>query len=224
MKYVFLIILFIALPISAMQVHQIPEELKKRKLYAQDFQALGIEYITALRTNLDVSKIIARKRSPFVCLENQRKEYTQQVVKEYQAPIYLKYINDTVGFGVFADKPIKECDTISEYTGYLCVEDDSNEQVECMDYAIDVGNFYDSQRGTALYVNAEKAGNFTRFINHSYLPNVCSLSVYNEIDRLWHVMMLASKDIDQDTQLLTNYGTGYWDVREIVPIDLQSNP
>lgn len=230
--HIFSSIFFMALPIFGMQEPlKISQELKTRKLYATDFKALGIEYVSTLRTYLDRTKIIPQKKISLPrsqkkwepLLEQQSKEFEQQIVQQYQAPLYLKYINDTVGFGVFAAAPIKEFDTISEYTGYLCVEDENNQEIDPT-FSIDVGNYYSSDSGSRLYVDGKLAGNFARFINHSYIPNVHSLSVYSKCDGLWHVMMHANQDIPQDAQLLINYGSGYWQSKGIDPVDLTPNP
>lgn len=224
---IFLFVLLFALPLGAMQQTQ---DLKTRKLYAQDFKDLGVEFTSILHTSLDRVKILPSKplKLPMnwkILLEAQRSELKKHIVQQYQAPIYIKYINDRVGFGVFADAPIKEFDTICEYTGHLCVEQDvENENVD-LNFSIDVGSYYHVDgKNKQLYVDAKKAGNFSRFMNHSYLNNVSSLSVYNEQDGLWHVVMCAEKDINKDDQLLTNYGEGYWKSRGIEPIDLTANP
>lgn len=230
---IFISLFLVVIPLSALQRYsQISPELKTRKLYAAEFKELGVEFLSALQTQLDRTKIIPRKKfflppgqekwGPL--LEKHQCELMQEITQQYQAALYIKFINDKVGFGVFADAPIKVGDSISEYTGILCVEDDSTDERKDLDFAIDVGNYYASESGTALYVDAGKSGNFSRFINHSFVPNVCSISVYNTNDGLWHVMMHANKDIPKDAQLLTNYGIGYWNSRNIEPIDLHSNP
>lgn len=229
--YICVFISLIAFPLLAMQQSEISQELKTRKLCAADFKALGVEYVSTLRTHLDRTKIIPQKKFSLPpdqkkwepLLEKQQKEFEDQINQQYQVPLYLKYINDKVGFGVFAGAPIKEFDTISEYTGYLCVEDEHNKEVDPT-FSIDVGNYYASDSAARLYVNGKLAGNFARFINHSYIPNVHSLSVYNTLDGLWHVMMHAKEDIPQDAQLLINYGPGYWQAKGVEPVDLTSNP
>lgn len=208
------------------------QELKNRKLYAQDFKALGVEYLACLRTNVDKTKIIplsqySLKRGKNKCellREPQQKNLQAQINHQFQTPIYLKYINDIVGFGAFADASIKELDLVGEYTGYLCVEQEFDQEVDAT-YSIDVGNFYKDELGTGtqLYVDARKSGNFMRFMNHSYEPNVHSLSVYNPSDGLWHVMMYANRYIPKDSQLLIDYGSGFWKSQGIEPVDLTAN-
>lgn len=56
------------------------------------------------------------------------------------------------------------------------------------------------------------------FTNHSYDPNVKTKVVYDGV--LWHVLFIAAKKVEQDKQLLVNYGPGYWQIREIEPIEL----
>lgn len=229
--YIFIFFFFIALPLSGMElIPGLSQELKNRKLYAQDFKALGVEYLASLCTNVDKTKIISLskfslKRGKNKCelqREPQQKNLQAQINHQFQAPIYLKYINDTVGFGAFADAPIKELDSVGEYTGYLCVEQEFDQEVDST-YSIDVGSFYTDELGSQLYVDAKKSGNFMRFMNHSYEPNVHSLSVYNPVDGVWHVMMYASQYIPKDSQLLINYGSGFWESQGVEPVDLTAN-
>lgn len=232
MMYNLMVLSFlITLPLSAMvKPSDIPQELKTRKLYAADFKALGIEFTSLLHTSLDRSKIIPHQplnNIPLrwqILVEVQRAMLKKQIAECYQVPLYLKYINDRIGFGVFADAPIKEFDTICEYTGQLCVEEDDESENLDLNFSMDVGPYNNVDgKNKQLYVDAKKAGNFSRFINHSYLHNVNSISVYSEQDGLWHVMLHANQDIAQDDQLLANYGEGYWKSRGIEPIDLTAN-
>lgn len=206
------------------RVADIPHELKNGELYAPDFKTLGVEYLGRLRTQLNTRNIIAPRPYPDnefkKTLAQLHAEWEEHVNSSYHAPVYIKYCNTVVGFGVYATQLIKAYDTVGEYTGDLCVENDSMND-ESLDYAIDVGNFYQSDQGSLmLYVNAKKGGNFTRFINHSYIPNVDAHSVYNKKDGLWHVLYRANQDIQPHSQLLTNYGSDYWDTRNVEPVDL----
>ena len=57
----------------------------------------------------------------------------------------------------------------------------------------------------------KKKGNFTRFLNHSFKPNVSSRGMV--IDNLYHVIFFANKKIEKDEQLTYDYGPTYWNTR-----------
>lgn len=205
----------------------IPEHLKSRKLYAADFKELGVEFTNTLHCTLDRSRLIGKEiESEYVALypgraRNLKKLYEcvlDQLNEDPRSAFHLKYINDTVGFGTFAQEPIEEGELVIEYTGTL-VEDD-----DCQvggDYATEVGKKYlkDGER-TLLSIDAYERGNFSRFINHSFHPNLTSMTIYNPKDGLFHVVLHAQTDLDKDQQLFVSYGRGYWESRDIEPIDL----
>ena len=157
-------------------------------------------------------------------LNNRLTEKYGELIKiGYQAPMFVKWINAKGGYGAYADTKLKKGDMVIEYTGI----------VEAETPIIDEDNFYLWTYPTILYqtepgktrrkkiefcINAEKAGNFARFINHSlrkYQNVAIQLVPYNN---MWHVVYIAQRDIRKGEQLLTHYGIGYWRDRKIVPL------
>ena len=70
-------------------------------------------------------------------------------------------------------------------------------------------------------IDAKRIGNFTRFINHNYKPNVISRLYFDGC--MWHTILVADCGIAKDEQLFIDYSRGDWNIRGLVPIDLQSN-
>lgn len=205
----------------------IPEHLKSRKLYAADFKELGVEFTNTLHCTLDRSRLIGKEiESEYVALypgraRNLKKLYEcvlDQLNDDYRPALYLRYINEMVGFGAFAQEPIEDGQFVIEYTGMLVDDDDCKEDG---DYAMEVGKRYlkDGER-TLLSIDAYERGNFSRFINHSFHPNLTSMTIYNPGDGLFHLVFHAEENIAKDQQLFISYGRGYWESRNIEPIDL----
>lgn len=118
--------------------------------------------------------------------------------------VSLRFIDDEVGFGVFAAQRISPCALIGEYTGQL-VEAKKRalaSKFHCVRYTTwDIGK-------KRYVLDAEKMGNFTRFINHSSQPNAGLQSVY------WRgipkMIFVALKEIAEGTQLTFDYGAIFW--------------
>ena len=102
---------------------------------------------------------------------------------------------------------------IGEYTGVLHKRPFFGrwKNLYCFDYNIGEG------RKSSFVIDAQDFGNHTRFINHSFQPNVEPVSVY--CDGLVHVILYASKAIAAGTQLCYDYGKDYWKKRG-KPLDL----
>jgi SET domain-containing protein len=63
-------------------------------------------------------------------------------------------------------------------------------------------------RGNLFSVDAKKAGNFSRFVNHSGNPNINVF--YHNTDGIWYAVFIANTFIKKDEQLFVNYGSSYW--------------
>lgn len=200
---------------------------KYKKIYPQDFKvALEIEYLESLvikttkLKNWDIYKDKEYTNNPSLN-DKLAATFGPLIEQKYQAPLYMKWINKTVQYGVFAEKLIKKGEMICEYTGYLELDDNS-----------DTDNLYLWEYPTIMYetvpgksrrkkiafcINAEKAGNFARGINHTIKKHQNVSIVMVPYNNLWHVIYRAQKDILPGQQLLTHYGKSYWQDLNIVP-------
>ena len=201
------------------------EKEVKKKLYATDFEKLGVAYTQDLICRVKREKIAQESKYKESDSEIAiAKKYKPLVAQKHEAKVCLKYINDKIGYGVFAEEDISANEMVGEYTGELLSRKKvdalpSLAQADCVMY---VGAFYQKDAiRDHLFVDAKKFGNFTRFINHSGNPNVDNFSVLGE-DGLWHIPVFTIKPIKKDEQLLIDYGQGYWLHRGIVPEFLKS--
>jgi len=122
--------------------------------------------------------------------------------------VEIKWIDEIKGNGLFAKQNILEGSFIGEYGGVIrkpnAQLDKSNSY--CFDYPL---NFFVS---TKLLIDAQLCGNITRFINHSYKPNLIStMAFYNGVN---HIVFLANRDIEKGEELRYDYGPNYWSERD----------
>ena len=128
----------------------------------------------------------------------------EKSLKEKREVAYLiKKVNPLVGYGVFTEKLIPELSLIGEYTGVVrrrrFWKDSSNDYV--FGYVI-------GPHDTPWVIDAREKGNFTRFINHSYEPNLTSKWMI--ADGICHIIFFANRLILPGEQLTYDYGPYYW--------------
>lgn len=132
------------------------------------------------------------------------KMYHHEVMTGKTASIYVKWINQEMGYGVFAEKEIFAGTFIGEYTGivrYL-----SRKHPDHNPYCF----HYPTKWWSLKYfvIDALREGNLTRFINHSQRPNIHPLCL---VDRgLLHQVFVASRLIKKGEQITFDYGKDYW--------------
>lgn len=203
---------------------------KKDKFYKEDFKSVfGIRYIDHNEfphKKLEKWDITQDKEYTINPELNERyeKKYSEQIAAGYHAPICIKYINKIIEYGAYAEDFIKRGDMVVEYTGVI--EEDT---------LFDEDNLYLWTYPTIMYktvpgkkrrkkikycINAEKVGNYARFINHSQRKYQNVGIRITPCKGKWHVIYVAKKDIKPGEQLLTYYGMDYWRDRKIVPFTI----
>lgn len=166
-------------------------------------------------------------------------------IKAYEVPkkFVLKKLPHNIGHGIFLhpdEEPMVQGELIAPYSGEVSLvaqdeQDDSAYTFEILDDMVlnkkeqekfHKGAEYDSDRLYCLNLNAEKKGNFTRYINHSSKPNLVAHLIkvhknkYGLESNGVEVFYFARKKINPGEQLLVCYeeeGDSYWKVFNIVP-------
>lgn len=148
------------------------------------------------------------------------KKYGEQITQGYVAPLFIGWVNKTVEYGAFADAPIKKGDMVCEYTGRLYEDSENTDNLYLWDYPT---FFYEAdpkrkrRKKIKFCIDAEKAGNVARFINHTTREHQNVGVQIVPANGFWHVIYVAKKDIKKGQQLLTHYGVAYWRDRQILP-------
>lgn len=125
-----------------------------------------------------------------------------KLVSGYIGDVYIDWVNDTVGWGLFADKALDEGTFIGQYCGAVRkmqkgAKDAINEY--CLRYPSRFFSFH------YWVLDARNAANETRCINHSFTPNLKAIAL---IDRqLLHVGFFTTRPCNRGEELCFNYGT-----------------
>ena len=198
-----------------------------KKLYRTDFKPVfNVRYLTQNEIidtrilNRDIRQDAEYIINPGL---NDRlaKKYGPFIEVNYEAEMYIKWVNKKVEYGAYAQQEIKKGDMVTEYTGI--VEEDTpfdEDNLYLWDYPTVIYQTLPNKKRRKKFkfcINAEKTGNFARFINHSlrkYQNVAIQIVAYNNF---WHVIYIAKRDIKKGEQLLTYYGLEYWKDRKIVP-------
>jgi SET domain-containing protein len=136
-------------------------------------------------------------------------KYREKIESDHCPNVSVRYISEEVGHGVFAEETIAAGSYIGEYTGIV------RENIRvyfaplnnyCYEYPVP------DRIGRSFVIDATQ-GNFTRFINHSYKPNLNP--VYAFFDGFYHLIFLSIREIHKGEQLCYSYGRHYWVLRSI---------
>ena len=114
--------------------------------------------------------------------------------------IIIKYIDDVVNFGLFADGDFVSGLILGEYVGLL-VPFSSHDKPSGYGMNYPCGD-------DSYEINAYDFGNVIRFINHSTTPNCDFRKVFYE--GLVHIVCTTISDIKKGDQMTVNYGKSYW--------------
>lgn len=138
------------------------------------------------------------------------KTYYQELIEGQIAPICIKWIDPTLGYGAFATENIMKGQFIGEYTGIVrqLHRRHPDHNPYCFHYPT---KFWSLKY---LTVDSMKEGNLMRFINHSNQPNIHPLCLVDR--RLLHQVLIAKRMIKEGEQLTFDYGEDYWIKRKQV--------
>ncbi len=119
----------------------------------------------------------------------------------------IRWIDGIIGYGVWTNREIPPHMYIGEYAGVLRRRRwwGRWDNLYCFDYAIG------ERRSSSFVIDAQDASNHTRFMNHSFDPNVEPISV--DYRGQIHVIFRTKKKIAAGAQLCYDYGEEYWERR-----------
>lgn len=135
-------------------------------------------------------------------------KYKSQIEADYAPCVSVRYINEQVGHGAFAEERVKKGSFVGEYTGL--VRENNRRYFAplnnyCYEYPVA------DSIGRSFVIDATQ-GNFTRFINHSSKPNLKGF--YAFFDGFYHAIFLSLRAIAKGEQLTYDYGANYWYIRD----------
>lgn len=135
------------------------------------------------------------------------KKFGEPIQKNREPKVSIRFIDEQVGHGAFAEEDLESGQYVGEYKGLV------RENIRV--YFAPLNNYcYEypvlDRLGRSYVIDATE-GNFTRYINHSYEPNLSPC--YAFLDGFYHVVFLALRPIRAGEQLSFNYGSSYWCLR-----------
>ncbi len=154
---------------------------------------------------------LANFESGEVSAESQElgKRFIQEIQSAYIPPVSVRLVDESVGYGLFAESDLPQGAYVGEYTGIVRRNDLRRYLGPMNNYCYNYPIL--DELGRSFVIDATQ-GNLTRFINHSFTPNLLPIHVYYE--GFYHLIFLALKPIEKGTQLTYDYGKNYWYVRD----------
>jgi SET domain len=186
---------------------------KHEKYYRGQFKIMGLNYIDNSVCDETVPKRIQAAR-PIDQDELTAEEkavvdkYYKLTKQQFESPWYMKFINNKIGYGIFAAADIEAGQLIAEYVGIIYDSVTYLSAPRNPRYCWNVNPPLQVQNAHKFYVDALASCNFTRIINHSYKPNVIPVPMHGPDGS--RMLYVACEKIKKDEQLLVNYGEGYW--------------
>ncbi len=181
------------------------------------FKQQGVTYLKHTRVAWDPLYGIPLEESSYY-RENQatftdlNRLYSTDIRNSRLASVYIKKIDDKLGFGVFAAAPIKKDGFVGEYAGVVQIAaEDAGRELTDGGYESDFSWYYvdEIRQAPDLEINGRFESNEMRFVNHSELSN---LEVeHTLLDGQWIIFFRAAVDIKIDDQLTISYGERYWE-------------
>lgn len=134
------------------------------------------------------------------------KYYQKEIRTSHIPDIAIRWINPTLGWGVFALRNFKKMEFIAEYVGKVRKRKSADtKNGYCFEYILAHGF------KTPYVIDAEEQGGVSRYINHSNAPNLhSSLATFDNISR---VILYAKEPVAKSAQLCYDYGFDYWSKR-----------
>lgn len=168
---------------------------------------LGMRYLD--ESEIEEEKLKNRTKAdlnnPDIYKSNEDR-YGKQVQDGYLADIYVKFINDTMGYGVFANSPIKSGELIGEYTGVIRNSSNSKDGAWSWSYPNEI--YKKDLHIPIISVDGKYAGNGLRFVNHSDTPNTTMYRIF--LNGYVRTLYIANRDIAKGEQITISYGAAYW--------------
>jgi hypothetical protein len=131
-------------------------------------------------------------------------EFQPQLFSGEVADLLIRWVNNLLGYGLFANGDLPRGSYVGEFTGL--VRRLSRRHPDHNAYCFHYPTRFFSWRYTLI--DALPGGNETRFINHSDTPNLQPLCLCER--DLLHIIFVAKVDIAAGTQLTYDYGNDFW--------------
>jgi uncharacterized protein len=172
---------------------------------------MAITYLPALELESDEVRSLCTRALLRAKIEVRQKWFGHFYAKEMERAAFpdvlVKWIDPTLGYGLFAEVEIPARTFVGEYTGMVrrrLKSDRTNNY--CFDYAVIPG-----KKGPFI-IDAKEKGNLSRFVNHSSEGNLEPLSLFH--GGIVHIVLHTRRKVRAGEQLCYDYGEEYWKKKE----------
>lgn len=137
--------------------------------------------------------------------------YAEQIRSHSMANVSIRWIDERLGYGLFAEQSIESGEYIGEYAGLVRRRSllFRNYNDYCFSYPTSEVYF------RKHVIDARDQGNELRYANHSKKPNCEARCVL--LDDILHILVRAIMDIPTNAQITYDYSDDYWKKRKPVP-------
>lgn len=133
--------------------------------------------------------------------------YKKEIESLFIPDVEIRFINDRLGWGVFAARDFAKCEFIAQYSGRVRKSRRSDRtNAYCFEYTLANGV------KTPYTVDAQDQGGIGRMINHSEYPNLQSSLA--TIDFINYIILITNRPVRKGEQFCYDYGPDYWSHRE----------
>jgi hypothetical protein len=175
----------------------------------------GVEYLPQIAFQDEKTSVRIREQCRYASkngyIDSKRKWlgalYSNQIRSCYIAEVSIRWIDETLEYGLFSEEEIPAWSFIGEYTGVV------RRRYPIIGKISDYGFLYPTSRyfyGKHL-LDSQDRGNEIRYANHSDNPNCEVTGIF--CDDLFHLILRSIKNIPANTQLTYDYGPRYWKSR-----------
>jgi hypothetical protein len=145
------------------------EAFSTREEIAGLFKRLGVRYLPEQEVaDRRIDEVPAEESLKFTGWEvvhrRRIKKYAEGIRSHRLAPVYVKRVNDIVGYGLYAADTIETGSMIGEYAGVAKAAEDVPDTSYSWSYTLRRAGSAEKMK---VIVDALKAGNEMRFVNHS---------------------------------------------------------
>lgn len=188
---------------SEQKMHQISLIEFERKLGMKYIDYLEFEHPDYLKWNLSKSRKQLKKQNTRKMNRWTLALHKKAILNPKYNHIYIRYVNSSIGYGIFAKQDLPALTYVGEYTGIITRR--RSKRTRFNDY---VFGYMAGPKNTPFIIDAKKKGNFTRFINHSDSPNMNSRWVI--VAGITRIIVFTNAFIRKGEQLTYDYGKYYW--------------
>ncbi len=193
----------------------VEKEGEKRLLSVKELEEeFQVKYIPQLDfSRVELFRRLANKSAKFLKMGYLDDEqiwlgsyFEKEIFEAPLPPVSLRWIDEELGWGVFAERDLHQMEYIGEYAGLVRKRKRSDyKNSYCFEMVLAAGE------STRYTIDALDQGGITRFINHSSTPNLThALATVRDLP---HVILFVTKFVPKGEQLCYDYGADYWKKR-----------